>query len=145
HFGYALLFTVPTLTQLHAQSPSDKIRKEFLNPESKKVLVASHRAVHHQYPENSIPAIREAIRLNIDIIEIDVQVSSDGIPMLMHDQKIDMTTNGTGNLETQEFKELEKLRLRSGETLTDEHIPPLEEVLLLAKGKILVDLDLKTG
>ena len=80
------------------------IRKEFLNPTSKNVLVASHRAVHHELPENSLPAIKEAIRLGVDIIEIDVKVSKDGIPMLMHDGKVDRTTTGKGDLETQNLR-----------------------------------------
>jgi len=127
-----------------AQKPVDKIRKELLDSKSSNVLVASHRAVHHELPENSIPAIKEAIRLGIDIIEIDVKVSKDGVPMLMHDGKVDRTTNGKGDLETQNFDELRKLRLTSNGKLTDEKIPTLEEALNVAKGKILIDLDLKT-
>ena len=127
-----------------AYSQAKKIRKEFLNAHSKNVLVASHRAVHHEFPENSIPAIKEGIRLGIDILEIDVKVSKDGIPMLMHDGTINRTTNGKGDLEAQTFAELRKLRLISNGKLTDEQIPTLEEALLAAKGKIMVDLDLKT-
>ena len=127
-----------------AQKPVDKIRKEFLDSKSSNVLVASHRAVHHELPENSLPAIKEAIRLGVDIIEIDVKVSKDGVPMLMHDGKVDRTTNGKGDLETQNFDELRKLRLTSNGKLTDEKIPTLEEALNVAKGKILIDLDLKT-
>lgn len=120
------------------------IRKEFLNPNSKNVLVASHRAVHHEKPENSLSAIKEAIRLGVDIIEIDVKVSKDGIPMLMHDGKVDRTTTGKGDLETQTFEALRKLRLVSNGKVTEETIPTLEEALQIAKGHILVDLDLKT-
>lgn len=121
------------------------IRNEFLNSASKNVLVASHRAVHHQHPENSLAAIREGIRLGIDIVEIDVKVSKDGIPMLMHDGKIDRTTNGKGDLEEQTFEALRKLNLVVKGSVTSEKIPTLEEALVLAKGKILVDLDLKTS
>lgn len=135
-----LLFSVVFKT--HAQVAP--IRKEFLNPASKNVLVASHRAVHHELPENSLPAIKEAIRLGVDIIEIDVKVSKDGIPMLMHDGKVDRTTTGKGDLETQTFEELRKLRLVSNGKVTEETIPTLEEALEVAKGNILVDLDLKT-
>ena len=128
----------------HAQKQLEPIRKEFLNPTSKNVLVASHRAVHHELPENSLPAIREAIRLGVDIVEIDVKVSKDGIPMLMHDGKVDRTTTGKGDLETQTFEELRKLKLVSKGQTTSETIPTLEEALQVAKGNILVDLDLKT-
>lgn len=134
-----LLFVV---SKTHAQV--GPIRKDFLDPTSKNVLVASHRAVHHLLPENSLPAIKEAIRLGVDIVEIDVKVSKDGIPMLMHDGKVDRTTTGKGDLETQTFEELRKLRLRSNGKVTEETIPTLEEALQTAKGRILVDLDLKT-
>lgn len=120
------------------------IRKEFLDPDSKVVLVASHRAVHHELPENSLPAVREAIRLGVDIIEIDVKVSKDGIPFLMHDGKVDRTTTGKGDPEEMTFSQLQELRLVAHGKVTDEKIPTLEEVLKIAKGNILVDLDLKT-
>lgn len=120
------------------------IRKKFLDPDSKVVLVASHRAVHHELPENSLPAVREAIRLGVDIIEIDVKVSKDGIPFLMHDGKVDRTTTGKGDPEEMTFDQLQELRLVAHGKVTDEKIPTLEEVLKIAKGNILVDLDLKT-
>lgn len=120
------------------------IKKDFLTTDSKTVLVASHRAVHHILPENSIPAVKEAIRLGIDIVEIDVKVTSDGVPVLMHDGKIDRTTNGKGNPETMTLAQLRSYRLVVKGEATQEKIPTLEEVLRLAKGHILVDLDLKT-
>lgn len=127
-----------------AKAQLGPIRKAFLNPNSKRVLVASHRAVHHQLPENSLPAIQEAIRLGVDIVEIDVKVSSDGVPFLMHDGKVDRTTNGKGNPEERTFGELRKLRLVANGKVTEETIPTLEEALKVAKGRIMVDLDLKT-
>lgn len=140
----AVLFFIVTCPGF-AQKQAAEIRKEFFNTNSKNVLVASHRAVHHEFPENSIPAIKEGIRLGVDIIETDVKVSKDGIPMLMHDGKVDRTTNGKGDLEYQTYEELRKLRLVVKGKITNEKIPTLEEALNLAKGKILVDLDLKTS
>lgn len=122
----------------------DEIKKNFLDANSKVVLVASHRAVHHILPENSVPAVKEAIRLGVDIAEIDVKVSKDGVPFLMHDGKLDRTTNGKGDPEELTFKQLRKLRLVVNGKKTKEKIPSLEEVLKVAKGKIMVDLDLKT-
>lgn len=87
------------------------IKKDFLTTDSKTVLVASHRAVHHILPENSIPAVKEAIQLGIDIVEIDVKVTSDGVPVLMHDGKIDRTTNGKGNPETMTLEQLRSYHL----------------------------------
>jgi glycerophosphoryl diester phosphodiesterase len=124
--------------------PAAEIRKNFLNPDSKVVLVASHRAVHHEFPENSLPAIQEAIRLGVDIVEIDVKVSKDGIPFLMHDGKVDRTTTGKGDPEEMTFSQIRELRLVANGKTTEEKVPSLEEALHLAKGNILVDLDLKT-
>lgn len=126
------------------QSNVKKIRKAFLNPSSATVLVASHRAAHKIYPENSIPAIQQAIDLGVDIIEIDVKVSTDGVPFLMHDRTIDRTTTGSGDPEHFSFAELQQLYLVANGDTTDLKIPTLEDALLVAKGKIMVDLDLKT-
>ena len=123
---------------------ASELRNTFLDPDSKVVLVAAHRAVHHELPENSLPAVREAIRLGVDIVEIDIKVSKDGIPFLMHDGKVDRTTTGKGDPEEMTFGQLQELRLVAKGKTTDEKIPSLEEVLILAKGNILVDLDLKT-
>jgi len=139
----ALLLTV-TVSNF-AQNQVSAIRREFLDAYSKNVLVASHRAVHHELPENSLAAVKEGIRLGVDIVEIDVKVSKDGIPMLMHDGKINRTTNGKGDLEEQTFADLRALQLVVKGKSTNEKIPTLEEVLNVAKGKIMVDLDLKTS
>ena len=58
----------------HAQSGAVAIRRTLLDSGSPTVLVAAHRAVHHVYPENSLQAIEHAIKLGVDIIEIDVNV-----------------------------------------------------------------------
>jgi glycerophosphoryl diester phosphodiesterase len=120
------------------------IKKDFLNPKSNTVLVASHRAAHNQFPENSIPAIKEAIRLGVDILEIDVKVTSDGVPVIMHDGTVNRTTTGKGKLEEMTFAQLNQLFLVEKGNATPHKVPTLEEALLVAKGHMLVDLDLKT-
>lgn len=121
-----------------------EIKKDLLNSASNTVLVASHRATHNNFPENSIPAIKESIRLGVDILEIDVKVTTDGIPVLMHDGTINRTTTGKGKLEEMSFEQLNQFFLVEKGITTNYKIPTLEETLLLAKGHILVDLDLKT-
>lgn len=121
-----------------------EIKKDLLNSASNTVLVALHRATHNNFPENSIPAIKESIRLGVDILEIDVKVTTDGIPVLMHDGTINRTTTGKGKLEEMSFEQLNQFFLVDKGVVTKYKIPTLEETLLLAKGHILVDLDLKT-
>lgn len=113
---------------------------------SKYVMVAAHRAGHNGYPENSLSAWKHAIETGVDIIETDVKVTRDSVVILMHDGKINRTTNGTGNPEDYTLAELKNFRLKMPDgTLTGETIPTFEEALTLAKGKILVDIDIKTS
>lgn len=127
-----------------AQGQVDEIRRHFLDAQSDVVLVAAHRAAHINYPENSIPSIKEAIRLGIDIVELDVKVSKDGIPVLMHDGTINRTTTGSGKPSEYTYEELKQFRLIHEGDTTDQLIPTFDEALNLIKGKVMVDIDLKT-
>lgn len=123
---------------------SEAIRRNLLDATSNIVLVAAHRGAHKTFPENSLKSIQEAIRLGVDIVEIDVKVSKDGIPFLMHDAKLDRTTTGKGDPELLTWSELQQLFLVDKGRRTSLKIPTLQEALTLASDKIMVDLDLKT-
>lgn len=125
------------------QERSTALRRKLLDANGD-VMVAAHRAAHAKYPENSVDAVREAIRLKVDIIEIDVKVSKDGVPFLMHDRTMDRTTNGKGDPEELTWEELQRLNIVDKGKVTKWKIPSLETVLEVAHGNILVDLDLKT-
>ncbi len=140
----AVLSVASSVSIVLGQRNVKDIKKDFLNSASNTVLVASHRAAHNNFPENSLPAIKEAIRLGVDILEIDVKVTTDGIPVLMHDGTINRTTTGKGKLEEMTFAQLNQYFLVEKGVVTNYKVPTLEEALLLAKGHILVDLDLKT-
>lgn len=141
-FSVVVFFCYVALTIAHGQV--DEIRANFLDANSDVVLVAAHRAAHNQFPENSIPSILEAIRLGVDIVELDVKVTKDGIPVLMHDGTIDRTTTGTGKPSDYTYEELKQFRLVHDDEATDQLIPSFDEALKLIKGKIMVDIDLKT-
>jgi glycerophosphoryl diester phosphodiesterase len=127
-----------------AQDRASLLRKLALDPQSKTVLVAAHRASHLAHPENSLSAIRDAIRLGVDLIEIDAKCTADGVVILMHDGTINRTTTGKGNPEKMKWSELQNLFLVADGRTTAERIPTLEEALLTIKGHALVDLDMKT-
>lgn len=116
----------------------------MLDASSSTVLVAAHRAAHKEFPENSLEAIRKSIELGVDIIEIDVKVSKDGVPFLMHDRTMNRTTTGKGDPEELTWEELQQFNIVDKGKTTSLKIPALEDALELADGKILVDLDLKT-
>lgn len=124
----------------------DKILAKFHDANSEYVMVAAHRAGHNGFVENSIPAIQHAMDLGVDIIEIDVKVTKDGVVVLNHDGTIDRTTNGTGNPEEYTWAELQKFRLKMPDgTLTNERLATFEEALNLVKGKAMIDIDIKTS
>ncbi|MEL7121139.1 MAG: glycerophosphodiester phosphodiesterase family protein [Bacteroidota bacterium] len=120
----------------------DFLLSEMKNPDSDYVMVVAHRADWRHAPENSLQAIQGSIDMGVDMIEIDVRRTKDGELVLMHDETIDRTTNGKGRVEDYTLAQLRELRLINGIGRWTEHtIPTLEEAMLLAKGKILVNLD----
>ncbi len=115
---------------------------ELGNPASRKVLVASHRGDWRNYPENSLPALRSAIDRGVDIVEIDLKMTSDSMLILMHDASIDRTTTGRGRVCDITFDSICKVSLRAGQGVaTHWKVPTLEEALLLCKGRAVVNID----
>ena len=125
-------------------SKLDQILTTFHNPSSSKVLIVAHRALHTNYPENSLAAFQHSIDSGIDIIETDIRTTKDGKLVLLHDNTIDRTTNGKGNLKDYSFAELQKFDLDKESDDTHAHKVPLaEDALKLAYGNTMVDLDIK--
>lgn len=117
---------------------------ETLNELSGRIMVCAHRANHIDAPENSLKSITDAIDNSIGMVELDIRQTRDGELVLMHDSTIDRTTNGSGKVSDFLLEELEQFNLyKKNGTLTNEKIPSLKEVLLLSRGKIFIDLDVK--
>ena len=108
-----------------------------------RVLVAAHRSAHLVHPENSLAAIRDAIAIGADIIEVDVRKTKDGVYVLLHDEKIDRTTTAKGAVSNYTYDELNAIPLLQNGQPTNERIPTFESALLAAKGRIMVDIDFK--
>ncbi|MCM4168599.1 hypothetical protein KCTC52924_02177 [Arenibacter antarcticus] len=124
------------------ESNLDSILYDF-NNKPQRVLVAAHRATNEHFPENSLAAIEESIRIGVDIVELDIRQSKDGELVIMHDRTLDRTTNSSGKVEDYTLKELKGFQLIIRDSITEERIPTFEEVLKLTKGKILIDIDFK--
>jgi glycerophosphoryl diester phosphodiesterase len=121
---------------------AETIRQALDSRDQSGVLVAAHRADWRAFPENSLQAIESAIEMGVDIIEIDVQMTSDSVLILMHDSSVDRTTNGNGKLSEWTADSLATLFLRDHNgALTECRIPTLEEALLVAKGRVMLNLD----
>ncbi|KMQ59589.1 glycerophosphodiester phosphodiesterase [Chryseobacterium angstadtii] len=111
-------------------------------PENK-ILVVAHRGDWRNYPENSVKAIEGAIKMGVDIVEIDLQKTKDGQLIVIHDKKLDRTTTGQGEISETPLAAIQLLFLKNGAGMpTREKVPTLEEVLNLIKGKrIMLNLD----
>jgi glycerophosphoryl diester phosphodiesterase len=72
-------------------------------------LVAAHRGDRASAPENTLPAITNALEGDLAFVEIDLQLTRDGVPVLMHDETVDRTTNGSGLVADFSLKKLQKL------------------------------------
>ncbi len=123
-----------------------KRRLEF--PKSGGVMVVAHRSCWRDSAENSLTAVATCIQQGVDMVEIDVHRTGDGYLVSIHDDTVDRTTNGSGPVAEMTLAEIRALRLKKGEggpqaPLTGWQVPLLEEMLLAAKGKILINLDVK--
>ncbi|WP_299074049.1 glycerophosphodiester phosphodiesterase family protein [uncultured Paraglaciecola sp.] len=127
----------------HIVCRSDLVMNSIKSKGTNRILVAAHRGAHNTQPENSLPSIDKAIDLGVDIIELDVRLSADGIPVLMHDKSVNRTTNGTGLISNKSLAEIRKLRLLFDGKPTAHHVPTLAEVLVQAKDRIIVNIDIK--
>ena len=120
----------------------DSIANYLKNPADNHILVAAHRADWRNYPENSLEGVKSCIAMGVDIIEIDVQRTKDGQLIIMHDKKVDRTTDGTGNVSDLTLAEIKNLHLKNGYGYaTKYHVPLLEQLLEAVKGKAFLFID----
>ena len=73
------------------------------------IYVAAHRGWSSKYPENTMIAFEKAIELNVDQLEIDIRVSKYNELVIIHDQTVDRTTNGTGKVNEYTLEEILRL------------------------------------
>lgn len=91
-------------------------------------------------PENTLSSFREAIRLGAHMIEFDVRLSKDGHPVVIHDQSVERTTDGMGDVADLNLVELRKFTIRDS---ANEHIPTLVETLAIMPRHIWLNIHLK--
>ncbi|MFT8394405.1 MAG: glycerophosphodiester phosphodiesterase family protein [Liquorilactobacillus ghanensis] len=103
-------------------------------------LIFGHRGYPKKFPENSLAGFRYAIQQQIDGLEFDVHLTKDQVPVVMHDEKIDRTSNGHGQISQLTLAELQQYHLSNGEK-----IPTLNEFLhVVAENPVQLNLELKT-
>ena len=113
-----------------------------------KTLNFAHRGFSGCYPENTMLAFEKAVEAGADGIELDVHLSADGVPVIIHDEWTDRTAGVPGTVKDMTLAELQELDVSA--TFRGQYgvnrIPTLEEYLALAKESgILTNIELKTS
>lgn len=103
------------------------------------ILRIGHRGAAGYEPENTLRSFAKAIELKVDWVELDAQVCSGGEVVVIHDRRLERTTNGTGSVAAKDINELRKLDAGKGE-----RIPLLEEVLDLIDRRVKINVELKS-
>ncbi len=109
------------------------------------IAVIAHRAGRGIAPENTLAAIRKAIALGVDYVELDIRATKDGHLVIMHDGTVDRTTNGKGAVRDLTLAEIRALDAGSKFDAKNaaERVPTFEEVLKLCHGKVHLYVDHK--
>lgn len=110
------------------------------------ILLAAHRGHWRYYPENSVVGYEAVFAAGAEIVETDFKRTKDGHLVLMHDETVDRTTNGTGKVSDLTLAEIKALRLKDGlggdgAPLTDEQVPTLEEIMPVIAKHGMINLD----
>lgn len=104
-------------------------------------LIFGHRGFPKKFPENSLEGFYYCLKKGIDGLEFDVHLTKDNIPVIIHDEKINRTTNGRGKIRSYDYNELEKFSLKNGEK-----IPTLKDFLKIIENKpVHLNLEFKTN
>ncbi len=111
-----------------------------------KVDIIAHRGFMDLYPENTLPAFVNALAMGAKEVELDVQITRDGVPIVMHDERVDRTTNGVGSVNSLSLHQIKALDAgyKFSPTYRGTRVPTLREVLFVVKHKGRVYIELKS-
>lgn len=131
----------PVAAHAQATRSADDV---FPYPDSFLTLV-NHRGLSPGFPENTLAAFRNSIDLGVDVIEIDLRPTADGEIVILHDDTVDRTTDGTGSVRSLTIEQVKALDAGSyvGPEFAGERIPTYEETLAVVKGtgvRLLLDI-----
>lgn len=109
-------------------------------------LILGHRGASRAAPENTLAAFREAARMGADGVELDVHLSADGVPVVIHNASVNVTTDGKGYVHTMPLAQLKELDAGShfAPRFAGERIPTLEEVFAEVGRQLLINIELKS-
>ena len=101
-------------------------------------LIYAHRGSSALHPENTLRAFRHALDTGVDGIELDVHITGDAVPVVIHDRNVERTTDGLGYVD-----EIPLTRLRTFDAGDGERVPTLAKVLALVGTAAHLDIEIK--
>ncbi len=104
--------------------------------------VVAHRGASALYPENTLRAYEGAIDAGADLVELDVRLTSDGVPVILHDLDVSITTDGAGRVHELTLADIKRLDASKGQGERAE-VPTLREALELLSGRVGVNVEIK--
>src|SRR4030066_1443200 len=121
-------------------------KKPVLNyVDLKRPTIFAHRGSSAFAPENTVAAFKLAVQQHADAVELDAKLTSDGQVIVIHDQTVDRTTNGTGRVNRLTLVELQNLDAGShfDATFKGEKVPSLAEVFYTIWNQIFINVEFK--
>ncbi len=114
---------------------------------SRPPFLIAHRGCSASVPENTLAAFEAALDAGAEVLECDVQMSRDGVAIVLHDPRLDRTTSGSGAVRDLEWDHICDLDAgypsRFGAAFAGQRVPRLEELFELAKGRASVFVEIK--
>lgn len=117
-----------------------------LGQSTERIAVHGHRGIRALYPENTMVSFRAAVSSGVDGIETDINVTRDGVPVIIHDNTLERTTDGKGRVRDLTLGEIKRLDAGGffSPKFAGERIPTLTEFLeLVAPTKLYLNLEIK--
>jgi len=108
-------------------------------------LILAHRGASHAAPENTLLAFHYAVTAGADGVELDVHLTADGVPVVIHDENVEATTEGSERVTGMTLAQVKTLDAGSyaGAAFAGTRVPTLEEVLAEVGGQLVVNIELK--
>lgn len=115
-------------------------------PEGRPLLIG-HRGAMGYAPENTFASYVLALQQGVDVVECDVHLTADDIPVVLHDHTLDRTTNGHGAVQRHTLAELQRLDAGGwrGSEFAGERLPTLDELLAWCRPRVALSIELKNG
>ena len=120
------MLNIIMLSSLSGCCISDTQKSQIKPPENVEIL--AHRGYSEKYPESTFIAFEQALKSGFTGLEFDIHQTKDSQLIIMHDSKVDRTTNGKGMIKDLSLEQIKSLRVNP-----DQEIPTLDEVINLAK------------